>query len=112
MPAPHRVVFCGDRTYRIRRNRSLPVKLGRGMFLQGDCATSGRSYSPIRAMAARLGAACRNGVTSVLVIAACSVSYGAGAAGPGTKPRIAFAGDSIVDNYWSGVARNIEANTC
>jgi uncharacterized protein len=29
-----------------------------------------------------------------------------------TKIRIAFAGDSIVDNYWSGVARIIDANPC
>jgi hypothetical protein len=78
---------------------------------RGDCATGGWSYSPIRAAAARLRAACRTGVTSVLVIAACSVSCGARAE-PGIKPRIAFAGDSIVDNYWSGVARYIEANSC
>lgn len=90
----------------------LLVNWGGGIFLQGDCATGGQSYSPIRVAAARLGAACRIGVTSVLVIAACSVSSGAGAAGPGTKPRIAFAGDSIVDNYWLGVARYIEANSC
>jgi uncharacterized protein len=29
-----------------------------------------------------------------------------------TKPRIAFAGDSIVDNYWSGITRFVEANSC
>jgi hypothetical protein len=28
------------------------------------------------------------------------------------KIRIAFAGDSIVDNYWSGVGRIIDANAC
>jgi hypothetical protein len=28
------------------------------------------------------------------------------------KIRIAFAGDSIVDNYWSGVGRIIDANPC
>jgi hypothetical protein len=36
----------------------------------------------------------------------------AASGGPGTKPRIAFAGDSIVDNYWSGVSRLFEANSC
>jgi hypothetical protein len=28
------------------------------------------------------------------------------------KIRIAFAGDSIVDNYWSGVGRIVDANAC
>src|SRR5580692_9232403 len=29
-----------------------------------------------------------------------------------SKVRIAFAGDSIVDNYWSGIERIIDANPC
>ena len=28
------------------------------------------------------------------------------------KIKIAFAGDSIVDNYWSGVSRIIDGNAC
>jgi uncharacterized protein len=31
---------------------------------------------------------------------------------PPAKIRIAFAGDSIVDNYWSGVGRIIDGNPC
>lgn len=33
-------------------------------------------------------------------------------AAPGAKVRIAFAGDSIVDNYWSGMTRVVDANPC
>jgi hypothetical protein len=29
-----------------------------------------------------------------------------------SKIRIAFAGDSIVDNYWSGIERIVDANSC
>ena len=43
----------------------------------------------------------------------------AGMAAPGpavgdtpAKIRIAFAGDSIVDNYWAGVGRIIDGNAC
>jgi hypothetical protein len=87
--------------------------IGVGVFLKrGDCATGGWSYSFIRAAAVRLRAACRTGITCALLIAACSVGCGAKAAQPGSKPRIAFAGDSIVDNYWAGVTRYIEANSC
>jgi uncharacterized protein len=31
---------------------------------------------------------------------------------PGDTIRIAFAGDSIVDNYWSGVTRIVDVNPC
>jgi uncharacterized protein len=31
---------------------------------------------------------------------------------PSTKIKIAFAGDSIVDNYWEGITRVVDANAC
>ena len=46
------------------------------------------------------------------MIAACSVSCVARAGEPAIKPKIAFAGDSIVDNYWAGITRYIEATSC
>jgi uncharacterized protein len=36
----------------------------------------------------------------------------AAAAEPGSKIRIAFAGDSLADNYWAGVTRLVGANAC
>ena len=94
-------------------HRWLPVKLGRGIFLQEGL----RDRRTILFSSARYGRTAWCGLPQrhyfyALVIAAFSASCGAGAAGPGNKPRIAFAGDSIVDNYWAGVTRNIEANSC
>ena len=41
----------------------------------------------------------------------CRAAAAAGAEAAG-KIRIAFAGDSIVDNYWSGIERIVDANPC
>jgi hypothetical protein len=43
---------------------------------------------------------------------ACVAAAGPAAAGPDQKIRIAFAGDSLVDNYWSGVTRIVAADAC
>jgi len=59
----------------------------------------------------------RYGLASALAAALGCVSpvVAAGTAGtdkPDTTVRIAFVGDSIVDNYWSGVTRIVAANSC
>src|SRR6202030_745427 len=41
----------------------------------------------------------------------CRAAAAAGGDAPG-KIRIAFAGDSIVDNYWSGIERIVDGNPC
>jgi hypothetical protein len=46
-----------------------------------------------------------------LVSAPCRAAAAAGVEASG-KIRIAFAGDSIVDNYWSGIERIVDANPC
>ena len=58
------------------------------------------------------------GVGAVIRLAAAALGLIAVAC-PGTlradplpKIKIAFAGDSIVDNYWSGITRVIDADTC
>jgi hypothetical protein len=76
-------------------------------------ATGGRSCSCLRVAAATwLHSACRTGVRSLLMIAVCSSSCVSATGEAITKPRIAFAGDSIVDNYWSGITRFVETNSC
>jgi uncharacterized protein len=51
-----------------------------------------------------------------IFLVACLVLVGAMAsqlsAGTGSRIRIAFAGDSIVDNYWSGMTRVVAGNSC
>jgi hypothetical protein len=62
--------------------------------------------------ASALGAACL--ILSLFLPLLATPSQAAAAAGadaPG-KIRIAFAGDSIVDNYWSGIERIIDGNPC
>jgi len=68
----------------------------------------------------------RRGVTSIVALAASALSiFGVlfwvasataagqtGAEKPTPVARIAFVGDSIVDNYWSGVERMVSANAC
>jgi hypothetical protein len=74
----------------------------------------GRSRRAFGAGAA-LGAACLAlGLMAPLAATPCLAAAAAGAAGAeaSSKIRIAFAGDSIVDNYWSGIGRIIEANAC
>ena len=75
---------------------------------------SGIGDRPRRALcaASALGAVCL--VLSLLLPLFSTPSRAAAAAGadaPG-KIRIAFAGDSIVDNYWSGIERIVDGNPC
>ena len=62
--------------------------------------------------AAALGAGCL--VLSLMLPLAATQGRAATAAGADAagKIRIAFAGDSIVDNYWSGIERIVDANPC
>jgi hypothetical protein len=62
--------------------------------------------------ASALGAACL--VVSLIAPLAATPCRAAAAAGAeaASKIRIAFAGDSIVDNYWSGIERIVDANPC
>src|SRR4029077_6569501 len=74
----------------------------------------GRSRRAFGAGAA-LGAACLVlGLMAPLAATPCRAAAAAGAAGAeaSSKIRIAFAGDSIVDNYWSGIGRIVDANAC
>ena len=62
--------------------------------------------------ASALGAACL--VLSLFLPLLSTPCRAAAAAGGDatSKIRIAFAGDSIVDNYWSGIERIVDANAC
>jgi hypothetical protein len=62
--------------------------------------------------ASALGAACL--VLSLFVPLFSTPCRAAAAAGGDatSKIRIAFAGDSIVDNYWSGIERIVDGNSC
>jgi hypothetical protein len=62
--------------------------------------------------ASALGAACL--ILSLFLPLLATPSQAAAAVGAETasKIRIAFAGDSIVDNYWSGIERIIDGNPC
>jgi uncharacterized protein len=63
-------------------------------------------------VASVLGAACL--ILSLLlpvVATPCRAATAAGTEATG-KIRIAFAGDSIVDNYWSGIERIVDGNPC
>jgi len=42
----------------------------------------------------------------------CGLAQGTATADPEPKVRIAFAGDSLVDNYWSGMTRVVAADAC
>ena len=65
-----------------------------------------------RGGALALGAACL--VLSLMLPLISTPCRAAAAAGAETasKIRIAFAGDSIVDNYWSGIERIVDGNPC
>src|SRR5580693_7850288 len=88
-----------------RRNRGCPM-----VFRSG----SGIGNRPRRGLgaASALGAVCL--VLSLLLPLFSTPCRAAAAAGTETasKIRIAFAGDSIVDNYWSGIERIVDANPC
>jgi hypothetical protein len=47
-----------------------------------------------------------------LFSAPCMAAAGAAVGDSPAKIRIAFAGDSIVDNYWAGIERIIDGNAC
>jgi uncharacterized protein len=67
---------------------------------------------PLRRRAAiRTNAICR-AVALLMCFAAASLPRPAAAAESAAKIKIAFAGDSIVDNYWSGISRIIAASSC
>jgi hypothetical protein len=73
--------------------------------------THGRPRRAFGAGAA-LGAACLvAGLMAPLAVTPCRAAAAAGAEAS-SKIRIAFAGDSIVDNYWSGIERIVDANPC
>jgi hypothetical protein len=75
---------------------------------------SGIGDRPRRALgaASALGAACLVLCLFLpLFSTPCRAAAAAGADAPG-KIRIAFAGDSIVDNYWSGIERIVDGNPC
>jgi hypothetical protein len=69
---------------------------------------------PRRALGAALALAAACLVQSLILPLAATPCRAAAAAGgeASGKIKIAFAGDSIVDNYWSGIGRIIDANPC
>jgi hypothetical protein len=84
------------------------------VFRSGSGSGIGMGDRPRRAFgaASALGAACL--VLSLLLPLISTPCRAAAAAGAeaSSKIKIAFAGDSIVDNYWSGIERIIDANPC
>jgi hypothetical protein len=85
------------------------------MHQSGASPRVGRAGRPRRAMnaAPAISAACViMFLTLPLFATACfGAAAEAGAVTP-AKIKIAFAGDSIVDNYWSGISRVVDANPC
>lgn len=66
----------------------------------------------VRGGALALGAACLGlSLMLPLISTPCRAAAAAGAE-TASKIRIAFAGDSIVDNYWSGIERIVDGNPC
>jgi uncharacterized protein len=84
------------------------------VFRSGAGSGVGMGDRSRRALGAALalGAACL--VLSLILPLVSSPCLAAAAADADatSKIRIAFAGDSIVDNYWSGIERIIDANPC
>jgi hypothetical protein len=74
----------------------------------------GMGDRPRRALGAALALAAACLVLSLIMPLAATPCRAAAAAGgeASGKIKIAFAGDSIVDNYWSGIGRIIDANPC
>jgi len=84
------------------------------VFRSGSGSGIGMGDRPRRAPGAALalGAGCL--VLSLilpLISTPCRAAAAAGAEATG-KIKIAFAGDSIVDNYWSGIERIVDADPC
>jgi hypothetical protein len=84
------------------------------VFRSGAGSGVGMGDRSRRALGAALalGAACL--VLSLILPLVSSPCLAAAAADADatSKIRIAFAGDSIVDNYWSGIERIVDANPC
>src|SRR5580658_8095181 len=93
----------------VRRKRGCPM-----VFRSGAGSGFGLGDRSRRALGAALalGAACL--VLSLILPLVSSPCLAAAAADADatSKIRIAFAGDSIVDNYWSGIERIVDANPC
>ena len=84
------------------------------VFRSGSGSGIGMGNRPRRALgaASALGAACLIlSLTVPLAVTPCRAAAAA-VAEASSKIKIAFAGDSIVDNYWSGIGRIIDANPC
>jgi uncharacterized protein len=84
------------------------------VFRSGSGSGIGMGNRARRALgaASALGAACLIlSLTVPLAVTPCRAAAAAVAEASSTI-KIAFAGDSIVDNYWSGIGRIIDANPC
>jgi hypothetical protein len=80
---------------------------------RGDRATEDRSsFALSTAVAVWQRAFYGAGFACLLLAALFSTACVAATGTAGSKIRIAFAGDSIVDNYWSGITRVIDADSC
>jgi hypothetical protein len=89
------------------------LEAGRASVDRGDRATEDRSIFTLKAVAAGLQRAFYGaGFACLLMTALFSTACVAATGTAGSKIRIAFAGDSIVDNYWSGMIRVIDADSC
>jgi hypothetical protein len=75
-----------------------------------------RSVNHVAGSAVRSRAAARPRVVALLACLCVAAVPATAATGPKDNPkvvaRIAFAGDSIVDNYWEAIERVIDANAC
>src|ERR1700692_763880 len=93
------------------------VRLKRGcpmVFRSGSGSGIGMGNRPRRALgaASALGAACLIlSLLAPLAVTPCRAAAAAVAEASSTI-KIAFAGDSIVDNYWAGIGRIIDPNPC
>src|SRR6202030_4383244 len=93
----------------VRRKRGCPMVFRSGAGSR--IGIGGRSRHALGGASAR-AAACLI-LSLILPLAATPCRAAAAAvAEASSKIKIAFAGDSIVDNYWSGIGRIIDANQC
>jgi len=84
--------------------------VGSGIGARGRSRRAFCAGSALGAAALALGLMAPLAATPCL--AAAAAAAGAAGAEASSKIRIAFAGDSIVDNYWSGIGRIVDANPC
>ena len=80
------------------------------VFRSGSGSGIGDRRRRALAAASALGAVCL--VLSLILPLAATQGRAATGADATSKIRIAFAGDSIVDNYWSGIERIVDADPC